>query len=523
MPGALKRSGVPPFDKRAERGHRSGRLNSWEPANVTHIPEKHRFIDDLSPGMEVADLFLLATAQQAQAKNGPFWKLELRDARGSIGGKIWSPHSRNYPELSPGMAVVQGRVTSYRDQPEIAVESIRLLTDAESAGLDLSLFMPASARPPRDMFEELRALAGSVLTHEPWRRFAFAVLEHPEIGPAFQAAPAAKAMHHAFAGGLLEHTLSVCGLCMRLCDHYPALDRQALFTGALCHDLGKIWELSIGLVPDYTTKGRLIGHISLVLAELDPLMREAGLEPEAADHLRHLILSHHGTREFGSPVLPATAEALALHYADNLDAKLNQIEATLASALGDADSGWSGYVPALERTLFRAPKTPAGPEIPKPEAPSGTDAPSPEDDDPFLFEEAAPVEEVAPLPEADEPPFPLDEEPPFFADEPVFRVDDAVFPADEELPPPVEETPTSPGSAEEAPAPFDTLPPETLDIQGTPPEAEAPEFPEFASGASGEPADEDAPPAAPEPEAAAAPKPGKKPAKAVAKPLPLFE
>ncbi len=323
-----------------------------------HILEKRRFVESLTPGMEVSDLFLIAVAQQAQAKNGPYWRLEFRDAHGSISGKIWSPQSQNFPEISPGIALVTGRVTSYRDQPEIAVDSIRPLSAEESAGLDLSLFMPAAARSPHDMLEDLGRLAVGALSHEPWKRFVAAVLADPEIARALPTAAAAKAMHHAYVGGLLEHTLSVCGLCMRLCDHYPALDRQALFAGALCHDLGKIWELSSGLVADYTTQGRLIGHMSIVLERLAPLMRDAGLEPEYADHLRHLILSHHGTREFGSPVLPATAEALVLHYADNVDAKLNQIEATLNTALGEAETGWSAYVPALERTLYRAPKSP---------------------------------------------------------------------------------------------------------------------------------------------------------------------
>lgn len=323
-----------------------------------HILEKRRFVESLTPGMEVSDLFLIAVAQQAQAKNGPYWRLEFRDAHGSISGKIWSPQSQNYPEITPGIALVTGRVTSYRDQPEIAVDSIRPLTAEESAGLDLSLFMPAAARSPHDMLEDLGRLAVGALSHEPWKRFVAAVLADPEIARSLPTAPAAKAMHHAYVGGLLEHTLSVCGLCMRLCDHYPVLDRQTLFAGALCHDLGKIWELSSGLVADYTTQGRLIGHMSIALEHLAPLMREAGLEPEYAEHLCHLILSHHGTREFGSPVLPATAEALALHYADNVDAKLNQIAATLNAALGEAETGWSAYVPALERTLYRAPKSP---------------------------------------------------------------------------------------------------------------------------------------------------------------------
>jgi 3'-5' exoribonuclease len=202
-------------------------------------------------------------------------------------------------------------------------------------------------------------------------------------------APAAKALHHAYAGGLLEHTLAVTRLCLALADLYPRLDRQILFMGAVCHDMGKIWEISSGLNADYTQAGRLLGHISLGLDRLAPFLASSGLEPSLAEHLRHLILSHHGAREFGSPVLPATAEALALHYADNTDAKLNQTDAALAG-LGPGESGWSSFVPGLDRFLFRAGRTPETDDplpaslsasriaVPPPAAPAGKTAPSPE-------------------------------------------------------------------------------------------------------------------------------------------------
>ena len=321
--------------------------------------EKTRLVSELSLGDEVADIFILSTAQQGQARNGPYWRLEFRDAGGSLGGKIWSPQSQAHPELLPGMAVwVRGRVTSYRDKLELAVDSLRVLGEDERNGLDMARFMPASARSPEDMLEELKSLARKNLTHKPWRKFVLAVLEDGEIGPALRLAPAAKAMHHAFAGGLLEHTLSVARLCMYIADHYPELDRQALFAGAVCHDLGKIWELTPGVSIDYTTSGRLIGHISLVLEKLVPFIGKAGLEPELAEHLQHLVLSHHGTHEFGSPRLPSTAEALVLHYADNIDAKMQQIGEALA---GVGENGWSAYNPPLERFLFRARQTPGPP------------------------------------------------------------------------------------------------------------------------------------------------------------------
>ena len=331
---------------------------------------KRLFVSDLSLGSEVAELFILSAAQMGQAKNGPYWRLEFRDASGALEGKIWSPQSQAYPELQSGMAVqVQGRVISYRDKLELAVDSLRILSAEEKAGLDMACFMPASPHSPENMLEELKGLAGKTLSHKPWRKLIVSVLDDAQIGSLLRVAPAAKSIHHAYAGGLLEHTLSVAQLCLKIADQYPALDRQALFAGAVCHDLGKIWELSPGLSIDYTTTGRLIGHISLLLEKLAPFIKKSDLEPELAEHLQHMILSHHGEREFGSPCLPATAEALALHYADNIDAKMQQVAEALS---GVEAGGWSAYNTALERFLFKVSHTPEA----LPKVTSATSAPS---------------------------------------------------------------------------------------------------------------------------------------------------
>lgn len=317
---------------------------------------QRRFINELALGDEVADVYIISAAQQGQAKNGPYWRLDFKDAGGVISGKIWSPQSQAHPALAVGNAVeLRGRVSQYRDKLEVTVDYLRVLDEHERAGLDLALFMPASERNPEAMIAELLELARRVLSHKPWRKLITAILTDPEISALLRAAPAAKAMHHAYAGGLLEHTLSVAGLCLRLADHYPELDRQVLFAGAICHDLGKIWELSSGLAIDYTTSGRLIGHISIAVQKLAPFIKKSGLEPELAEHLEHLILSHHGSLEFGSPRLPATAEALVLHYADNIDAKLQQMRNSID---GIAPGGWSPYNSGLERFIYRAPQSP---------------------------------------------------------------------------------------------------------------------------------------------------------------------
>ncbi len=320
--------------------------------------DKKQFISELAPGGAVDGLFLLASAQQNQARNGPYWRIEFRDSSGSVESKIWSPLSQNYPDLKAGsIAEVQGRVVVYRERNEIAVDAMRLLTEEEVKSVHLADFMAASSRDGASMLEELEELCRKTFTHAAWKKFYKLVLRDDEIAAKLSSAPAAKGMHHAYAGGLLEHTLGVCRAAMAFADLYPALDRQALLAGALCHDLGKIRELSSGLLIDYTGTGRLIGHISLGVDMIEPALRKSGLEADLAEHLRHMVLSHHGSREFGSPCLPATAEAMALHFADNLDAKMNQIQGVLEGA-PEGEGGWSSYVPGLDRHIFKARQSP---------------------------------------------------------------------------------------------------------------------------------------------------------------------
>lgn len=347
---------------------------------------KTQFIADFAVGDEVSTLFLLGSAQQGQAKNGPFWRLELRDSSGKLEAKIWSPLSQAFPTLAAGdIVAVNGRVTMFRERLEVAVDRMRILAEEERNGLDLTLFMASCERPAAELLGELKALCKKNLTHGPWKKFVKLVLADPAVLEPLHMAPAAKAMHHAYAGGLLEHTLGVSKLCMTFADLYPDLDRQTLLAGALCHDIGKIWEMTQGLATDYTTEGKLLGHMQLVLDFLDPLMRKAGLEEYLVLHLKHLILSHHGQHEFGSPRLPATAEAFALHYADNLDAKLNQVRCAL-DGVAEGEAGWSAYINGLDRALYKPMATPkpdgAGTERKKPCKPGTAKAVSVDDTEP---------------------------------------------------------------------------------------------------------------------------------------------
>ena len=326
--------------------------------------KKTQFVKDIGFSDDVDSFFLLGSASIQQARNGPFWRLELKDASGSLEAKIWSPQSQEYAGLAAGQIVeVQGRSSIFRDQAQVTIDRLRPLSAEETAACDLALFLPASPRRAQEMMEELEQLCHQELTYTPWKKFLLAVLRHEEIRPRLLTAPAAKSVHHAYVGGLLEHTLSVAVLALRLADHYPELDRQILLAAAVCHDLGKIWEFSGGLANDYSDDGRLLGHTLLGLERLEPFLQKSALPPELIRHFKHLVLSHHGEHQYGAPKLPQTAEAFALHHADNIDAKVAQCRHIL-NAFAEDDSGWSPYQPTLGRSMHQPARTPknAAPE-----------------------------------------------------------------------------------------------------------------------------------------------------------------
>ena len=284
----------------------------------------HRIsIQDISVGDSLCSVFLISTATKSESKNGPFWRVELRDATGTLEAKIWSPLSQRVTDLKAGDFVeVKGKTSLFREQMQLTIEAIRPVEDAEQ--LDLADFLLTSETEPAEILANIEELAQTELTYAPWKNFVKAVLTDPRIRKKLLLAPAAKTVHHAYAGGLLEHMHSVAGICLKFSDHYPELDRQTLFVGGLFHDIGKLEELSGGLLNDYTNEGRLLGHIVQGIVLLKPYLEKSKVDPVLALHLEHLILSHHGEPDFGAPKTPMTPEAFALHYADNIDAKLAQ-------------------------------------------------------------------------------------------------------------------------------------------------------------------------------------------------------
>jgi 3'-5' exoribonuclease len=299
--------------------------------------------------------FLLAqeAAYKTSAKGSEYLELKLGDASGDLKAFLWDVRAveGDLEAIRSDVFVrVKGAVTSYNGRMQIKLDKVRFAADAEVG--DFSAFFPVSARPVPEMLAELDSCIGSV--RDPWIRQLLSALfvEDAALRAAFAQAPAAKSMHHAYLGGLLEHTLSILGMADRACGHYRGLNRDLVVAGVFLHDVGKTAELSYQRSIGYTDAGNLLGHIAI---ESEWISRAVGKIPGFPEELRlqilHIVLSHHGRLEFGSPVLPKTPEALLVHYLDDLDGKL---EVMFRAVKEEAGSGsWSPFSRALDRMIYR--------------------------------------------------------------------------------------------------------------------------------------------------------------------------
>jgi 3'-5' exoribonuclease len=311
-------------------------------------------IRDLKEG-ESFQGFLLAqeATYKVSSKGSEYLELKLSDASGDLKAFLWDLRAVEgdlEAIRTDAFLRVKGVVTSYNGRLQFRLDKIRFAADAEIA--DFSAFFPVSARPVPEMLAEMDGFIRSV--KDPWihRLLTGFFVEDETLRAAFARAPAAKSMHHAYLGGLLEHTLSVLGIADRACTHYRDLNRDLVMAGVLLHDVGKTSELSYQRSFGYTDAGNLLGHIAM---EAEWVSRAIEKIPAFPEELRlqilHIVLSHHGRLEFGSPVLPKTPEALLVHYLDDLDGKLEvMVKAIQDEVVGDP---WSPYSRALDRMIYR--------------------------------------------------------------------------------------------------------------------------------------------------------------------------
>jgi len=315
---------------------------------------KTQFIEQLKEGDRLDDLFLVKSARVAETRAGkPYLTLEVVDRSGEISGPIWDNVEGLQGLCQTGHFVhLSGQVQSYRDKLQLKIDALRAVERGE---IDLADFTLASDQDRVGMARALQTLVASVKNPFLRKLLAYFFKKEP-MWQRFQDAPAAKGIHHAYVGGLLEHSLSVARIADLLAAHYAGVDRSLLVAGALLHDIGKVDELVLDLaVIDYTAQGRLKGHLvmgSEMVAVAAAQIRD--FPPELLAQLQHLILSHHGRQEFGSPTVPMTIEAFLLSFVDDLDAKMNLME-QLRKKMKTPGLQWTEYQRSLERYLFLGP------------------------------------------------------------------------------------------------------------------------------------------------------------------------
>lgn len=309
------------------------------------------FVADLIEGEPVTSFFLAKQVQVRQRRSGePYLSLLLADRTGEVAAVMWEGVEEAGKELNEGDIVkVQGLLGTYQRERQLTITRLRRASPEEIA---LEDYLPRSAQDPAALLTMLRGVVDGM--REPHLQGLLCdLLADAAFLPAFTAAPAAKSIHHAVLGGLLEHTVSVVGLCRLLAEYYPALDRDLLLAAAMLHDVGKVRELTWDRVFDYTDAGRLLGHITLGALLVEERIRAIADFPEAlAQQLLHCILSHHGELEWGSPRRPKTLEALVLHYAEDLDGKVNAFLGFAQSHPDPQHPGWTQFNKALDRHLY---------------------------------------------------------------------------------------------------------------------------------------------------------------------------
>ena len=314
---------------------------------------KDLFIADLGKfeNQVVTGFFVVTTKQVRSRKDGaPYFALTLSDGTGQIECRMWEIAEAQ--EFAAGDVVkMRGQVSRYQDKLQLTLDKIR---PAEAAEYDLGDFVPRTSRDVEELWAELNGYVAG-FTNPHLQALLRAFLDDPGIASALKSAPAAKSMHHAWLGGLLEHIVSLLGIAELAARHYTEINRDLLLTGVILHDIGKLQELRWGTSFDYTLQGQLIGHISIGVGMVEKKLASL---PDFPDNLRllveHMILSHHGRYEFGSPKLPMIPEALLPHYLDDLDAKMQTMrsEFARAAAQGRAPGQVTEWVRAMERPLL---------------------------------------------------------------------------------------------------------------------------------------------------------------------------
>ena len=314
-----------------------------------------KYIETFREGERISEIFLCKHKQSAVTKNGkPYETVILQDKTGTLDAKIWEPDSSGIEDFDAlEYILVMGDVTSFQGALQLNVKRVRKAQEGEYDPKD---YLPVSSRDVDEMYEELKGYISGITNPYLQKLLAGFFLEDEEFISRFKFHSAAKSVHHGFVGGLLEHTLGVTKLCDAFSKQYPILNCDLLLTAAMFHDIGKLEELSAFPENDYTDEGQLLGHIMIGAEWVSEHMRLIPDFPrKLGNELKHCILAHHGELEYGSPKKPALIEAVALNFADNVDAKMETLKEAFAN-VPDGNTEWLGYNRLLESNIRKTSK-----------------------------------------------------------------------------------------------------------------------------------------------------------------------
>jgi len=315
------------------------------------LKTKETYLKDIKQGDKVASTFLAAEKNMAfSLKGAPYLNVRLKDKSGELDGKVWDNAVEIDRQFKKGDVIyIEGRAAVYKNSIQLSIINIKKQAWEDVEPTD---YLPQAKGDVASMFEEILTYVDKVQTKS-LQELLQAFFHDQKTAELFQRAPAAKGFHHIYLGGLLEHSLSTVKLLDKVADHYPNLDRDLLLAGGLLHDIGKIYEFNYESMIEYSDEGRLIGHIVMGVEMINKKIETIPDFPAPlALKIRHIILSHHGEFEFGSPKRPKMMEALVVHFIDDLDAKLNAFQSFIADS-NNADSDWTVYNRFFERFLYK--------------------------------------------------------------------------------------------------------------------------------------------------------------------------
>ena len=307
-----------------------------------------KFIRELADGNNIQGIYLCKSKLSTETKNGkPYDSLILQDKTGTLDTKVWEPYSPGIGDYEAGDYIeVTGDVITFNGAKQAKLSRIRKCQEGEYDPAD---YLPCTKKDIGKMYEQVLAYVNGTENVYLKKLLQAFFVEDEDFIKAFKNSSAAKTVHHGFIGGLLEHTLSVTNMCGYLASAYPLVKKDLLIAASLCHDIGKIREISAFPANDYTDEGQLLGHIVMGIEMVSEKIREIdGFPIQLAGELKHCIAAHHGELEYGSPKKPALIEAVALNFADNTDAKME----TMTEIIENADSAdWLGYNKFLETNI----------------------------------------------------------------------------------------------------------------------------------------------------------------------------